>query len=146
GPPPTQITIASATSTGPISATGVPLAGNSGVLLDGATVATFTDTESHAASDYHVAIDWGDGSPDDTTTPVVSGTGGSFTIQGGHTYQTPGLYAIGVQITRTGADVPIRTTALISPAPYTLTPVSNRVPVNTSFGQLVVATLNTQDL
>jgi hypothetical protein len=62
------------------------------------TVATFTDTNtSNVAGDFTAVIDWGDGTP--TTTGSVTGSNGSFTVSGTHTYTTAGQDNIKVTIT-----------------------------------------------
>ena len=61
------------------------------------TVAGFTDDDLHALpSDYAVTLDWGDGSA--TEAGTVSGSNGSYTIGGSHTYQQYGTYTIGVDL------------------------------------------------
>jgi hypothetical protein len=73
----------------------VPLTGNGGFTLTGlegaaiapTTVATFTDpvwTSLETSADYSATIDWGDGTA--LTTGTISGSNGSFTVSGGHTY------------------------------------------------------------
>jgi uncharacterized membrane protein len=55
--------------------------------LSGVTLGTFTQGDSsEPASNFHVTINWGDGSPSDTTTGQVSETAGAYTVSGGHTY------------------------------------------------------------
>ncbi len=61
------------------------------------TVATFTDPDTAAtAGEYSATIDWGDGS---TSTGTVSGSGGSFTVTGSHTYAEEGSHTITATIT-----------------------------------------------
>jgi hypothetical protein len=69
-------------------------------IAAGTTVATFADNAGLASTDYIATIDWGDGT---TTTGVVSGTIGSFTVTSAvsHTYADEGLYTEVVTITRT---------------------------------------------
>jgi hypothetical protein len=63
------------------------------------TVATFTDPDTSAtASEYTATINWGDSG---TSTGTVSGSGGSFTVTGSHTYADEGSYTITVTITDT---------------------------------------------
>jgi Ca2+-binding RTX toxin-like protein len=53
------------------------------------TVATFTDPGGpEALADYSVSIDWGDGTPIDTTSGAISGPDGSgvYTVTGSHTF------------------------------------------------------------
>jgi hypothetical protein len=62
-------------------------------------VATFTDTNSSdTASIFTATISWGDGT---TTTGAVSGSKGTFTVKGGHTYADEGSFPLGVTITDT---------------------------------------------
>ncbi len=56
--------------------------------LTDVTVATFTDTNTiNGVSDFVASIDWGDGT---TTAGTVSGSNGSFSISGSHTYAASG--------------------------------------------------------
>jgi hypothetical protein len=56
--------------------------------LTNVTVATFTDTNTvNTAGDFTANIDWGDGT---TTVGTVSGSNGSFSILGSHTYTASG--------------------------------------------------------
>jgi hypothetical protein len=62
---------------------GTSFSANVGQAFNG-TVATFTDTDTVTpASDLAASIDWGDGT---TTAGVVSGSAGSFSVSGSHTY------------------------------------------------------------
>jgi hypothetical protein len=73
------------------------IGGSSGQALTGVTVATFTDTNtSNIASDLIANIDWGDGSTVDVGS--VSGSAGSFTVTGSHTYTADGQYNVNVTI------------------------------------------------
>src|SRR5262249_22541819 len=65
--------------------------------LTNVTVATFSDSYiGQVASDLQVTIDWGDGSTVDTGT--LSGSAGSFTVTGSHTYTADGQYNINVGV------------------------------------------------
>jgi FG-GAP-like repeat len=56
--------------------------------LTNVTVATFTDTNTgNVAGDFTANIDWGDGT---VTTGTVSGSNGTFSILGSHTYAASG--------------------------------------------------------
>ena len=98
-----------------VVATGTSITAFACLPLTGVTVATFTDpggAEPNPSdpsgtinNHYQVAsINWGDGTPLDTTTGTLSygGAQGSktnpFTISGSHTYATEGLYTIVVAI------------------------------------------------
>src|SRR5207302_853986 len=57
---------------------------------------TFTDPDSSAvATDYAATIEWGDGT---TTTGSVSGSAGSFSVSGSHTYAEENSYPLTVTI------------------------------------------------
>src|SRR5207249_366013 len=59
-------------------------------------VATFTDVNLAAvAGDFTATIDWGDGT---TTSGLVSGGNGAFTVSGAHTYVTDGTKALSVTL------------------------------------------------
>jgi hypothetical protein len=66
-----------------------------GVAFSG-TVATFTDSvASRVPPDFIASIDWGDSSADAGT---ISGSGGSYSVTGSHTYAAPGNYPVSVFI------------------------------------------------
>jgi hypothetical protein len=85
-----------------ISVQGKTLTGNPNQPLTNVTVATFTTTNSaNTAGDFAVSIDWGDG----TTTPgTVTGSGGSFSVQGTHTYTANGDDVITIFVNDDAAD------------------------------------------
>src|SRR5438046_9133873 len=54
------------------------------------TVGSFTDTNTaKTAGDFTVSIDWGDAT---TSAGTVSGSGGSFSVAGTHTYDEDGTF------------------------------------------------------
>jgi hypothetical protein len=85
-----------------ISVQGKTLTGNPNQPLTNVTVATFTTSNSaNTAGDFAVSVDWGDG----TTTPgTVSGSGGSFSVQGTHTYTANGDDTITIFVNDDAAD------------------------------------------
>jgi hypothetical protein len=108
----------------PITATGQNISGTEGSSVSG-TVATFTDPDPAAvAGDYAALIEWGDGV---TTTGTITGSSGSFTVEGTHTYADEGSYP--VKVTITDVDNPPNTkvtssTATIADAPLSASGVS----------------------
>lgn len=81
-----------------IIAKGTTVSGRAGKPLT-ATVATFSDPDSAAtASEYSATINWGDGT---SSTGSISGSAGSFSVTGTHTYKKGGSYTITVTITDT---------------------------------------------
>ncbi len=66
--------------------------------------ATFTDANTGApASDFSGTIDWGDGTAAQSfTSSAVSGSGGSYTVGGSHTYAEDGSYTPTVTINDDG--------------------------------------------
>ena len=70
---------------GEVIAAGPTVSGTEGTAISDATVATFTDANPNAtASDFTATIDWGDGTS--TSGTVVAQSGGSFAVDGTHTY------------------------------------------------------------
>lgn len=70
-------------------------------LVEGAnftngTVATFSDLNPGAVADYTAVIHWGDGTD---STGTISGSGGSFTVTGSHTYAEEGSYSYSTDVT-----------------------------------------------
>ena len=65
-------------------------------------VATFSDANANAsAGDFTATITWGDGTTTQNAT-VVSLGGGSFAVEGAHSYAEEGNYAVGVAIADAG--------------------------------------------
>jgi hypothetical protein len=63
------------------------------------TLATFTDPDTtEPAGDYTTLIDWGDAGGHFVLGPTPTGSDGSFTVSGSHTYATPGTYTIQVAV------------------------------------------------
>jgi hypothetical protein len=84
-----------------LTASGISPAPISGQSYGG-PVATFTDANAATSStaDFTATIDWGDGSP--ATAGTVTGSGGSYTVAGDHTYTGTGYFTITVHITDDG--------------------------------------------
>ena len=80
-----------------------------------APVATFTDTNtSTPAGNFKATIDWGDGS---TTPGNVTGSGGSFSVSGTHTYAAHNSYTVGVSIASTsGASAAVSDSVAVADA------------------------------
>jgi hypothetical protein len=79
----------------PLSAAAVNFSATAGAPFSG-TVATFTTADRiDSAAAFTAVITWGDGS---TSAGVVTGSNGSFTVSGSHTYAAAGSYAVCVQI------------------------------------------------
>ena len=101
-----------------LSASGTTVRGDPNVALNNVTVATFTDTNTVTGADDFVAtIDWGDNS---SSTGTVSGSNGSFTVTGSHTYIDNGRDLITVSVRDDGegiANAATNSTALIGLAP-----------------------------
>jgi hypothetical protein len=79
-----------------LAGTGKTLTATEGHSFSGA-VATFTNTNTTApATDFTASIDWGDGT---TTTGTVTGSAGSFTVNGTHTFAEDGSLSVKVTLT-----------------------------------------------
>ena len=103
-----------------LTAAGTTVSGSPGVAIN-ATVATFSDTDTQSgAGDFVASIDWGDGS---VSTGTVSGSSGSFTVSGSHTYAQNGQDTIVVSVSeepdnpQATAFTDAQSTALIGLAP-----------------------------
>jgi hypothetical protein len=84
-----------------ISAQPTTFAATEGQSFTG-TVASFTDSDANAtAGEYSATVDWGDGSPLDTTATITQNADGSFSVNGTHTYAEEGTYTVKVTITDT---------------------------------------------
>ena len=60
------------------------------------TIATFSDTDhANGAGDFAASINWGDGT---TTTGTVSGSNGSFSVNGSHTYAQTSVETVQVTL------------------------------------------------
>jgi hypothetical protein len=111
-------TVAQATSSGAVG-DGALWATGSGTVAAPVTttpsfagpVATLTDANAAAtAGDFIATIDWGDGT---TSSGTVNGSGGSYTVEGSHSYGADGPYAVQVQVADAGGQVATATTQLL---------------------------------
>jgi hypothetical protein len=69
-------------------------------------VAAFTDPDKTAvATDFSASVNWGDGTAPDTAAPTVqiTGSAGSFSVLGSHTYRAGGSYRTTVVVTDQGS-------------------------------------------
>jgi hypothetical protein len=101
-------------------------------LASSTTVATFTDGNlSDTAGAFAASIDWGDGT---TTAGVVTGSNGSFTVAGGHTYADEGSDVVTATITRSSDHTQISLAGTVAVADHdALTP--HAVSINASANQ-----------
>ena len=115
-------------------------------LADSTTVATFTDGDtSDLASGFTATIDWGDGA---TATGTVTGSNGSFSVDGGHTYNDEGSAPVSVSITRTSDNVNTTANGQVSVAEHdALTPQGTTIDTftNQPLNNVVVATFSDSD-
>jgi uncharacterized protein (TIGR03118 family) len=78
-----------------LTGSGLTATASQGVAFTG-NLATFSDASStETATAYTASINWGDGT---TTAGSVSGTTGTFTVSGTHTYSDGGSFPVQVQI------------------------------------------------
>jgi hypothetical protein len=130
--------------TSPVPVITVPsLNATVGVPTGTIPIATFTVTGSTApASQFTATIDWGDKTAPDLG--VVSQSGTTYTVTGGHTYAQVGAYTITVTV-QEGTNPPARMTGQASVTYSTTTTLSPPVPNPSANGQQVtfVATVTT---
>lgn len=75
------------------------------------TVANFTDANAGATTaDFSATIDWGDGS---NSTGTVTGSGGSFSVAGNHTYTGTGYFTVTVKIIDDGGSTATTTSTIL---------------------------------
>jgi hypothetical protein len=125
--PPSTLTNISITSTATVSetdtlvpGTAVTASATEGATFTG-TVATFADTTyaANVAGDFTAVINWGDGT---TTAGTVSGSAGSFTVSGSHSYAEEGTETATVILSDNAPGTATGTaTATINVADATLT-------------------------
>ena len=116
----------------PLTGSAAPFSATEGAAANGVTVATFTDADPNAqVSDFAngLTINWGDGTPNDTTTGrVVAGANGTFQVLGNHTYREAGKFQVTVSVLDTrnsgttggdngGATTQVTSTATVADAP-----------------------------
>jgi hypothetical protein len=109
-----------ASTTPPITATGVNISATEGVAFSGVVVATFTDADPNATPGSYttVLITWGDGQQSNGT--VAINPNGGFEVLGGHTYAEEGSYTLQVFIQNTaGATATTSSTAQVADASLT---------------------------
>jgi hypothetical protein len=101
-----------------LSATGVPIGVAAGATFSG-PVATFTSSYTgNVAGGFSAVINWGDGT---ASAGVVTGSGGSFTVSGSHTYTDPGTFAASVAIADNAPGTATATAPATVSAPPTIT-------------------------
>jgi len=94
-------TVADAALTGVSTATAT--SGVEGVTAATLSGATFTDANTGApTSDFSGTIAWGDGNTTSFTSADVTGSGGSYTVNGSHLYGEEGTYGITVTVNDVG--------------------------------------------
>ncbi len=100
-------------------------------------VATFTDSNTVTdASAFSASVDWGDSTT--ATTGTVSGSAGSFSVSGTHTYTLPGQYTVTTTITGLGGPLVLTSTATVGVAATTTMLTSSLNP--SVYGQKVTFT------
>lgn len=123
---------------------GDPLHATPGQPLNDAPLGGFTDSNpgATASGDFTAQVCWGDGSA--CTSGTISGSGGTFTLSGSHTYAAAGTYDVATTVTDTKADTATIHTTVTIANPYVdlLTP-SNGGPWSATEGKAIKAILGT---
>ena len=119
--PPVPASVADAT----LTETPVTLSGTKGTALpSNTTLATFTDANAgSSAADFTALVNWGDGSQSNA---IITGSGGNFTVQGGHTYLNSGTDSVTVPVLDAGGSnaFVIDTATITGPVTLQALPVS----------------------
>ena len=112
-------------------------------LLTSSISASITEADpSVQASDFHVSIDWGDGSAVDTSATIIANGQGGFDIQGTHTFALQGAYTVTVTVDLGSSESTATGTAVVQDTPLTAQPIA---PVFTVAPGLPLATGQTPD-
>jgi hypothetical protein len=125
---------------------GSTLSAVQGNLFSG-TLASFTDAFATApASDFTAEVNWGDSSP--VSTFAVSGSGGSYTVSGSHTWAQAGTFTVSVTILdKGGSKATVTDTATVTAAalPVTVSVSPNALTEGVNSGPVPVATFTDPD-
>ena len=112
-------------------------------------IATFTDGDPTASpSNFQITINWGDGTPLDTTTGTVTGANGVFSVSGTHTYTASGTFPITVTIVDRnlsmtsvgGSTATANSMAIVASAPLAVSGTTITVARGVTATNVVVAT------
>ena len=70
-----------------------------GVVVNNQLVATFTDTAPpEPVANYSASINWGDGTA--ASAGTITFANGTFSVNGTHTYATPGNFDISIAVSK----------------------------------------------
>jgi hypothetical protein len=120
----------------------VVAAGYSGLPTTVSSFVFHDDNTLAPASDFAVAIDWGDGSGLSTGTASQVGPAGTFEVTGTHTYVRLGVYLVTAVVTDTGGQkVTLNGTVRMSDLPPTGVPSTFSIQEGQSTGTIVLATI-----
>ena len=128
-------TATATSSTLMLSGQGTTVSATEGTAFTGA-LATFTSNDtSLAAGDFTATIDWGEGT---TSTGSVSGSAGSFSVLGTHTYSEESTEAIHVTVAaNSGQSITLASSATVADAPLAAAGASLKVARNDSMAVTV---------
>jgi hypothetical protein len=127
----------------PLTAVGTALSATEGTAFSG-VVATFTDADPAAPSDYTATIAWGDGQSS-AGSIAYDAARAAFTVSGSHTYTRAGSYAAAVSIgDYGGSQAQASAPATIADAPLTAAGTALSAAEGTAFSG-VVATFTDPD-
>jgi hypothetical protein len=105
-----------ANNNSPLAAAGVTVQAVEQAVFGG-IVATFTDSSpGHQTTDYTAIVDWGDGQTSAGAITADAQVSGQFDVLATHTYAEEGVYAVTLQISRSGASVTASSTSDVADA------------------------------
>jgi len=88
-----------------------------GIAVSNTPIATFSDGNlGDTAGDFTASINWGDGTIDAGAAVTISGSSGSFTVEGNHTYADEGSEPLSVTLTRTSDNASATATGSVTVA------------------------------
>jgi len=85
-------------------------------------IGSFSDATSNPPlSSFTASVDWGDGSPLDTTAAITADPNGGFDVNGSHTYAEEGTYLLQIYVRdASGNETTISNTVYVADAPLTV--------------------------
>jgi hypothetical protein len=122
------------------TSTQASIQGTAGVPVNG-LLGTFTDTDPGGnAGDFTAVVNWGDGSQ---TSEPISGTGGTFSVSGSHTYTRAGIFQVVTTVTDFGGSTETsRLTIQIAPRSSATSVSCSPSPIAVNNGTVCTATVS----
>src|SRR5262249_12806072 len=117
--------------------------GTEGQALNAVPLGTFTDPGGFGP--YSISVDWGDGTPLDTTSGYVTTSGTTLTVRGTHTWSKSGVYDAVATVTRGSYSLTLRPSFQVDETALTVSATSVSGSAWTALSNVQVATFTDAD-